>query len=1486
MKKFNQPLRRLLARAQKRFVRARAGSVLILVVALLVLMALIGTAFMSMAQSDRATATTHTNNTEIDLLLDGVINLVQGAVVGDLFTAAPFRSHVTNPGGPLQYNNWSGVGRNDSILPAPASAGNSWLNDRVPEVVNHLAPATIRNGGNAPYWPFITGPLTGVQFTTPYWNPNAQPFLAGQVSKAINPVGPYFYTQRNSVQAGLPNRLAPGFISIGGQQYPAWVDAANPVGNVDFSILAADTDGDGVTDAGYFKIPVGSINGLTYYAAVRIIDNAAAINANTASWPSESTTLPGDFAPTSVNLQRMVHPQDNLINPVPGFTVESLLMNRLYHQIPTAPMDDSELIPPANARADFTFLPDGKTAPNGLDALWSQLGRRLDNPSMITMANGVNPAYYYHALPINESILMARNFILHDPNTSWTTSPSILDRDLPQSVYFGSAAAPYLPGGGASPEPVSTWFQENFTYYSTFTPDKLAPDQSNSNPPRTMNMRPLLVARNPVSNYAPNKFNYTTSNVSLVPTLGFGDEVQLGGRAYVYIGPPPMFIPFQPLWNGSSFLPYTGPASLDASYNTGLFWAAEPWANAPTKVSVNTGSFGQLYTAYWAAMADYTNRDNFYPYLMRSDGSFPPGPPAGTEFRQFWSPLRDPTEGMSGTPAAPVPGPVLTPPVIRVARPRGLDATMPPSEVAKLRAAIAAVNTLALRDPASMDLPSQKVLLSAFTYDPITTSQVPNLVEATVFGSKPQPYIVTVYAENDYVTVVAPGPNPQGYVGVELFNPFPFDIDLTGCNLGVIAGRNATASLGEPAYPNMKILPLTNGAVTFAGFKVNVPVNNPAPIIKAGGYLVLENLPPAGGPGLNPATDAVHRPPVVDAPVSPTLTYYYVPNLSTVMRDTANLATQPGGELVLLRPRLSTVLGTAVSFTPSVGPGYNETANLYDLAPVDSFDFTGLSVSTSPTTMAGIYYSRANTANWRFVYPGRWDASKPFGATPFRQEGTVLATWDASTGGTDAAPNITPFTLPPQPWAAPIPAATYANLFPPIQMNTTGMPGPFPVNPGGNQTPFGAFTRNGDILQVPYFGAYRLRVIAGYNNLDGTTLLPAGHTPDMILEMNPLTLDCQQADDYDSFSALGLNTNDDPVENIGRFTPIEGRDSGFVTDDFGTNATLWRNRWAMNILDYLTVQSPQDDQLPSAPPEVYLKYATTALPVPLMHSPSQAARPQSYGKVTTATQNSVTANISITGTPGNYLSQAIQFLTGPAAGSMAKITGLSPGGGANQWTFNVGQSIPAVPNAGDVFVVYGQPESTQYTALHGLVNVNSASWRVLAAVPMVPNTSTSAAQALLNAQIAFSIVFYRDVSDGSGTAHGPFKNLFELNQVPLIDFNGSALPQRFFRDAMGPARTTTFNDAQGDITPYPNLTGNPFTVGDFEGTFLMMNRVSNMLTTRSDSFTAYILLQGWQDAESDHPTLKVQRRAAFLIDRSGVSPSNTKPTLTNIPTGN
>src|SRR5207248_2860622 len=103
------------------------------------------------------------------------------------------------------------------------------------------------------------------------------------------------------VQASLP----------GGNDFPALV-ALDPKTGLPSgpTFLAADADGDGIADAGLVKLPIGAIDGITYYVGVRIVDNAAAVNAAVAWEPNPasdiSAGLPGDFFPTNIDLRDLL----------------------------------------------------------------------------------------------------------------------------------------------------------------------------------------------------------------------------------------------------------------------------------------------------------------------------------------------------------------------------------------------------------------------------------------------------------------------------------------------------------------------------------------------------------------------------------------------------------------------------------------------------------------------------------------------------------------------------------------------------------------------------------------------------------------------------------------------------------------------------------------------------------------------------------------------------------------------------------------------------------------------------------------------------------------------------------------------------------------------------------------------------------------------------------------------------------------------------
>ena len=70
-----------LRRFQEQFRNARPGSVLILVVVLLVLLALMGTAFISTSRVDRYSSQQNSFNTEIDLLIDAVVRIEQSTIL-------------------------------------------------------------------------------------------------------------------------------------------------------------------------------------------------------------------------------------------------------------------------------------------------------------------------------------------------------------------------------------------------------------------------------------------------------------------------------------------------------------------------------------------------------------------------------------------------------------------------------------------------------------------------------------------------------------------------------------------------------------------------------------------------------------------------------------------------------------------------------------------------------------------------------------------------------------------------------------------------------------------------------------------------------------------------------------------------------------------------------------------------------------------------------------------------------------------------------------------------------------------------------------------------------------------------------------------------------------------------------------------------------------------------------------------------------------
>src|SRR4051794_35605666 len=212
-------------------VRARPGSVLILVVAVLVLLALIATAWMTTVRIDRQAVARNEDTTEFDLLVEGAVNAEAAAIVRQLYAGGRFRPD----GSP------SAVG-----LDYPPGPSNPDLPVRVPGDPN-LADRLPAPG---PYWPRISAS----PFQTPFESPRAgDPPYGDRLG-----VAPTFVT--------LP--AGPGGAT---RNFPA---LRLPGGRV---VLAADADGDGIADAGLIRMPIGQANGVTFYCAFRVLDNGSAL---------------------------------------------------------------------------------------------------------------------------------------------------------------------------------------------------------------------------------------------------------------------------------------------------------------------------------------------------------------------------------------------------------------------------------------------------------------------------------------------------------------------------------------------------------------------------------------------------------------------------------------------------------------------------------------------------------------------------------------------------------------------------------------------------------------------------------------------------------------------------------------------------------------------------------------------------------------------------------------------------------------------------------------------------------------------------------------------------------------------------------------------------------------------------------------------------------------------------------------------------------
>jgi hypothetical protein len=169
------------------------------------------------------------------------------------------------------------------------------------------------------------------------------------------------------------------------------------------------------------------------------------------------------------------------------------------------------------------------------------------------------------------------------------------------------------------------------------------------------------------------------------------------------------------------------------------------------------------------------------------------------------------------------------------------------------------------------------------------------------------------------------------------------------------------------------------------------------------------------------------------------------------------------------------------------------------------------------------------------------------------------------------------------------------------------------------------------------------------------------------------------------------------------------------------------------------------------------------------------------------------------------------------------------------------------------------------TRIKGRINVNTAPPYVLEQLPWMAPVRVGGGPVVSQAVVAYRDKIaipggpdYRARPGGLG-----FRSIGELTWVAGV----SGMPgMDYYAD---PNYSPGDQDGPPDLTPLKFLAPLDGAKDDFEERDLIFHRISNLITVRSDVFTAYILVR----IGADGP----QRRMIAILDRSGVFPRSTAP---------
>lgn len=906
---------------------ARRGIILVFIVVLLVLLAIMGVAFLTTARADRASITSRgaapdapmesvlKDRTVLNESFNTIKDEVMYRLLRDLFNYAQSPTvdiHAALPasqyralGGNGTYINKDAFGASDphlaSTLPVARLAGGKYVQwQRISSPLKYAGTASD------------VGPFTSVpRFYDPrtFLDTSADYDLTGTPDIFVSGVG-----------VRVPDTAFGDFdtTTARSRTYPAFILPAFNNSDGTHRFIAGDADGDGQADSGLAPIklnngaayPDDDIDaytdprnpGVVYFYSYRVVDNSSKVNVFTAN------SVKGDFTisnqspavPVSFSIKIQANDPDR---PNMGFSRSNVglveLMRGWLSAMGTYPINN-EIYRLYNYRvrnvagdsATYTTWDNTNNYPRN-----SQLDEELASGAGTNFKMGPTGSNTQH-LTMGDALEYGINRRLGLEGYAFSSG-----------AVFGAYSTEdarglsYRGGGFLNPIYDATTIEQTLKESAYWTAINFAPTRSEQFgfiPPThddTSSLNPDQTPGNVINwfdwvyNFQPPAGWLPSNNWGLDSAPGTSDFA--GVNQYRFNGTN-FHRSIRSLLTGVSGVMATAPLR-GGGPDYDVLRSNSGYTDMPsydeigfTKASASTSDFGELWRAFWSIMVD-------------------PNSGTGTANPNF--PIRSVRHPTTG----------LTPTMFQISERSGAintfrttaagNSDVESARMAILRSAIAALNTIDLRDPDD-DLSWAEVKL-----DRGPNGLPSSTITAHVAGQEKQPYITGVAVRTNSVAA-------NRAIVVELYNPYPTSIRLECFGL-VVMNRSAgqLTPVGPVTYFN------TNDVLLAGEVKT----------VKYSGAAMPAAIDPVGSSNITGASN---------------------------VNNLVNAVT--GGEIYLVRKAKA---NQTVGASDSLNVSPTDATGVAALFPVDYADLRALSAQINNDKM--FYYLRSKS-DWKFTYGGNW----------------------------------------------------------------------------------------------------------------------------------------------------------------------------------------------------------------------------------------------------------------------------------------------------------------------------------------------------------------------------------------------------------------------------------------------------------------------------------------------------------------------------------